>query len=847
MTANKPVMRFRRKGALNSLIRVGQCALIAVILTACGGGAEVETQPQTERPALQNYLGPAPNPNNPDVQAFRVSLWEKVRTTDRCGQCHIANGQSPMFARSDDVNLAYADAVDLIDRDTPSLSRLVEKVGTGHGCWETQTTACVDQMIRWVEDWVGNGGGSGRQIVLSAPTIKDPGQSKNFPGSPANFTGIHSLLELHCSECHTSGAEFPQQPFFASADIDEAYEAAKTKIDLDNPGNSRLVVRLAPERHNCWFNAADPSCEGDAAIMRQEIENFAGQIQPDEVNTNYVISKALLLEDGIVASGGNRFEDNLIALWEFKEPSGTRIANDTSGIDPAIDLTLSGDTDFIGGWGIRINNGKAQASTSNSSKLYDAITATGEYAIEAWVAPANVTQEEAFIVSYSGSNELRNFTLGQTLYNYDFMNRSSNTDENGMPALSTADADEDLQATLQHVVVNFDPIAGRSIYVNGVYTDDMDGGPGGSVAAWRNNFAFVLGNETSGERQWQGVIRMVAIHNRTLSEEQIQQNYNVGVGQKFFMLFYLGDVLTNIPEPYLMFEVSQFDAYSYLFNEPRFISLDTTATPAKVDIAGIRIGVNGKLADVGQAFQKIDTRPGDYVWDYTPDGHYLSDRGTIIAQSKGANQDEFFLSFDVLGGESFVITGPPVIAAGDPKDGDPVPDFGLRTFEEINASMAALTTVSTQEPNVRNTYLRVKQQLPTVENMGGFVAAHQMAIAQMAIEYCNALVDDPDLRADYWPGVNLPASVKQTFGVSADRNLVFDPLVDRLTLPDAGTGLSSQPAINDIKAELDNLSDRLTACYNPATDSDSCAVSRTNVVMKAVCAAAIGNAAMLVQ
>ena len=92
------------------------------------------------------------------------------------------------------------------------------------------------------------------------------------------------------------------------------------------------------------------------------------------------------------------------------------VANDTSGVDPAIDLTLSGDTDFIGGWGIRVGDGKAQASTTTSNKLYDTISITGEYSIEAWVAPSNVTQDDAYIVSYSGSNDLRNFTLGQTLW-----------------------------------------------------------------------------------------------------------------------------------------------------------------------------------------------------------------------------------------------------------------------------------------------------------------------------------------------------------------------------------------------------------------------------------------------
>jgi hypothetical protein len=824
-----------------------------LILSACGGGAETETQPNTgSNVSSTSYTGPAPRDS--DVQAFRINLWDNIRSGERCGQCHTASGQSPRFARSDDVNLAYDEALPLVNTDNPALSRLVVKVGTGHGCWDSTSTACVDTMTRWIENWVGGSSGSGRQINLTAPSsLRDPGESKNFPSSPSGFAPVHALLEAHCAECHSSGAEFPQSPYFASSDINEAYEAAKTKINLDTPADSRLVLRLFPEQHNCWFNLGNPTCEGDAELMRAAIESFAGPIPTDEVDPRFVISKAMILEqDGIVASGGDRAEDNLVALWEFKEPPGTRIANDTSGIDPAIDLQLSGDTDFIGGWGLRIGDGKAQALTDDSRKLYDTITLTGEYAIEAWVAPANVTQEDAYIISYSGSNEVRNFTLGQTLYSYDFLNRSSNTDANGMPALSTADADEDLQATLQHVVVNFDPVNGRRIYVNGQFTEDADSNPGGSISSWRNNFAFVLGNETSNERQWQGVIRMVAIHNRVLTEEQIQQNFDVGVGQKFFLLFYLGDVLTDIPEPYLLFEVSQFDGYSYLFNQPRFISLDPNYSPAPVDIAGLRIGINGRLATVGQAFQNIDTTASGYVWDYSSDGHYLSDRGTIIAQEKGAAQDEFFLRFDRLGSEQNVYIEGPVIPPAAPPNGDPVPDYGLRTFEEINATMSMLTTVSTQDANVRNTYLRVQQQLPTVENMGGFLAAHQMAVAQMAIEYCNALVNDSAKRAAYWPGFDFNGNVTTAF---ADRNIALDPLVNRIVLPDAAPpneGISTQPAITDMKDELNTLIDELINCRaDPNSDTPRgtqyCSADRTEVVMKAACGAAIGNAAMLIQ
>ena len=262
----------------------------------------------------------------------------------------------------------------------------------------------------------------------------------------------------------------------------------------------------------------------------------------------------------------------MIAKWEFKTGSGTT-AFDTSGVEPAINLTLNGDVNWIGGWGIQLVNGKAQGSTTSSKKIHELITATGEFSIEAWVVPANVTQEgPARIISYSGGANTRNFTLGQTLYNYDYLLRTDKTDLNGQPALSTADAAEVLQASLQHVVVNYDSVNGRQIFVNGQYTGDADNTEVGNFADWNDSYAFVLGNEVSGDIPWAGSIRMVAIHNRILSAEQVTQNFDVGIGQKFFLLFEVSEI-TNIAQSYVVLEVSQFDSYSYLFSEPFFVLL----------------------------------------------------------------------------------------------------------------------------------------------------------------------------------------------------------------------------------------------------------------------------------
>jgi hypothetical protein len=654
-------------------------------------------------------------------------------------------------------------------------------------------------------------------------------------------------LSNFCSQCHASSAAVQQSPFFAEgpasdqASVDAAYAAARSKINLDTPSDSRFVLRLADEFHNCWTS----SCTNDAAAMQAAIQDFADAVPLTSVDPNLVTSKALTLYEGTIASGGNRYEANVVALYEFKTGAGP-IAFDTSGVEPAMDLSLSGDVQWFGGWGLAFNGGKAQASTTASEKLYGLLSATGEYSIEAWVAPGNVVQDDRRIVSYSAGTEARNFNLGQTMYNYDFFNRTSNSNANGDPQLSTPDAAEVLQATLQHVVATFDPVAGRRIYVNGILVADTDPAPGGNLSDWDETFAFVLGNEVSGDRPWAGVVRLVAIHNRVLTEAQILQNFEAGVGEKFFLLFGV-EHLTNVPESYVVFEAAQFDSYAYLFRRPFFISLDGTQLPNGIDIEGIRIGLNGTESGVGQSFARINEVISDL--DYSPaTGQLLADIGGVLPLQKGPELDEFFLTFDALGTQSFNRPAPAVPPPPVPQDLPAVSDIGVRTFDEINATMAAITGVSPLDSGVQSTFSTVRQSMPTVETAEAFLASHQVAIAQLAIEYCNALVEDTGLRSSMFPGFPFDAAVATAFpGPGVTEDALYDPLLDRI-LGSSVAPVGSQPTAATVKAELQQLVHGIGSdATRPGLAASGGNATRTQTIAKSVCAAVLGSGAVLVQ
>ncbi len=801
-------------------------------LAACSGGASTEKNADTTSTAAAlsvNYTGPAAS--SADVQAFKNELWVNIVSSSRCGGCHNANGQAPSFARLDDVNQAYQAALQVVNLAQPDQSRMVAKVAGGHNCWTSSPSACADILTTWIRNWASAAGnaGSGTQIQLVAPVVKDVGATKTFPTSPALFsTTVYPLLTQYCAGCHTSSATTPQKPYFASSDVNEAYSESHAKINLDTPSLSRFVVRLRDESHNCWSN-----CAANATTMLNAITAFTNGIPVTQVDPTLVLSKALTMYDGTVASGGNRYESHMIARYFFKEGTGS-VANDTSGVDPAASLTLSGAVAWSGGWGLSVaTGGKAQATTTASKKLSDRIKASGEYTIEAWVAPANVAQEDANIVSYSGGNTSRNFTLGQHGYQYEAYARSSKSDVNGERVLITSAADRDAQASMQHVVLTYDPVNGRKLYVNGLYTGDSDSLGGGTLSNWDDTFALVLGNETSGTRQWTGLIKFVEIHDRALTLDQIQQNFAAGVGERYYVLFNVS-TLTNVAQSYIMFEVAQYDSYSYLFNKPTFISLDPNAQPGSVQIKGMRIGINGAEAKVGQAYIPLNVTVSNANYK-AGTGQLLSSIGTVIGLEKGPDADLFFLTFEQIGSQSRAYTDNTVLSAAAPVDKDPVSDMGYRAFEEIDATMSKITGVPRTNTAVKATYQLVKQQLPTVENMETFLSAHQIGIAQLGSSYCSALVENSTLAASFFPNLNLNSN---SLSGTTERNAVIDPLIAGAV----GNGLTTQPDSAAVRTELNNLMDRL--CTGGVCTAGS---ARVRVVVKAACTAALASAVTTVQ
>ncbi len=229
------------------------------------------------------------------------------------------------------------------------------------------------------------------------------------------------------------------------------------------------------------------------------------------------------------ALGGpsDRVEDGLIALYEFTEGQGD-LVRDTSGFGPPLDLVIadSSRTDWVPS-GLRLSQRTTVASVGPATKLRDAVSASDEVTLEAWVDPADLDQNgPARVVTLSANSGNRNLTLGQGVYNagsdrVEVRLRTSTSNSNGQPATATPAGS--LPAGLAHLLYTRAADGSTAIYVDGQLR--ATGQATGTLDNW-GDYRLALGNEFDAFRSWLGTYLLVGFYDRALSPAEVTQNYD---------------------------------------------------------------------------------------------------------------------------------------------------------------------------------------------------------------------------------------------------------------------------------------------------------------------------------
>lgn len=653
-------------------------------------------------------------------------------------------------------------------------------------------------------------------------------------------TTVYPVLRANCAACHDASG--PGAPTIAHIDPSTAWSAVvdNQKVSFADPAASRLVRRLASDFHFCWSNCAD-----DANTMLVQIQAWQTAIESAGGSTAGVDVAELTSDtrttlDGVEEVGSDRADTGIIARWDFKELSGN-VAYDTSGVPPAIDLTLEGDAEFMSSYGIDIPSGRAIGTEAASRKLYDRIadqyTGSQAYTVELWIANANITQDgPARIFTYSRGNGTRNMMIGQVAYQYVARNRSyrAETNGNGSPDLETYDVDQDAQATLQHVVMTYDQIAGRRIYVDGRWTDDVDEVPAGRLWNWATNHQVILGNERTNARQWIGQVRFAAVFDRALGPAEVLQNYEAGIGKRVTLAFDVSQWTGGNSR--IEFSVTELDGYSYLFCSPTFV----TDVAAPIRVRNMRVSLNSVIPVSGQGFTNLNAL-------VTGSRQLLSRQCSVVGGLVDPNTDTFQLAFEQLGIFQDEVAAPTPPTPGVEDFGDPVPVLGVRSFARVNASMAAVTGVATQDPSVDAVYDELVTQLPSTNDLRSFVSANQVGIAKLGIEYCDVMVEDAapgGLRETFFGpggasfGWNQPPAT--AFATPADVDLVTDPILDRVIGAGLRGDVGGSPGRDQVEAVLDTLVADLSANCGGAGEP-TCDGAFTRNVVKGLCTAAVSS------
>lgn len=188
------------------------------------------------------------------------------------------------------------------------------------------------------------------------------------------------------------------------------------------------------------------------------------------------------LFDQAISPGEDQHEP--VAHYDFSAGEGNVIKNQTgqSGLDLVIE-----DPDAVA-WmeegGIAIQEPARIATETPAARLIEAVKESGAFSLYAQIKPANTSQDgPARIVTLSRNSVSRNFTLGQDGADCVMRFRTTQTSDNGEPALSTSND----PAVHEHVAVaraKEGDLAVAYLPVGGDVTLDLSGMRSGLVARW---------------------------------------------------------------------------------------------------------------------------------------------------------------------------------------------------------------------------------------------------------------------------------------------------------------------------------------------------------------------------
>ncbi|MEM1211898.1 MAG: LamG domain-containing protein [Planctomycetota bacterium] len=227
---------------------------------------------------------------------------------------------------------------------------------------------------------------------------------------------------------------------------------------------------------------------------------------------------------------GNQLDATQAANLAAGSPPGNapdHTVYDTSGFGTPLDLIPNTTSHMTWGpGGLTVTGDTLISSPGAATKLYDAITTSGEFTVILEYTPTQETTDNTNpdrVITYSDSIGSRNFLLGQNDDGYEVRIRTTATANNGDLSPLFVETGLITANTKEHWAMSYD---GSNIlfYRNG--TLQRTQALGGLLSNWDSSYPLNLADEVGGSRGIRGTFHRVAIYDNAFDAINAQRSFN---------------------------------------------------------------------------------------------------------------------------------------------------------------------------------------------------------------------------------------------------------------------------------------------------------------------------------
>ncbi|HEX4492957.1 MAG TPA: LamG domain-containing protein [Acidimicrobiia bacterium] len=230
-------------------------------------------------------------------------------------------------------------------------------------------------------------------------------------------------------------------------------------------------------------------------------------------------------------NSGGRVTSGLVALWTFDDGGGS-VANETSGVLPAVPLSISKGAVTWGAGTMTVAGPTLLLSdVGSATRLSQAVLGGHGVTLEAWVDPAASSEGSpttpatvAGIDSSVSSRDISIFQVGDQWMGRVRTNMTDPAWQNGGPDLLPA-PNVVVAGVMTHIVLVADD-TNRALYVDG---QQIASTPPEAPFKWDGSYKMVLANDNNTlMRAWTGTYALVAVYDRALGSAEIEANFIAG-------------------------------------------------------------------------------------------------------------------------------------------------------------------------------------------------------------------------------------------------------------------------------------------------------------------------------